>query len=125
MCARGWLIVSRSETRCLLDRTPPIAQKIALKRSARELEDADNALYPIANLSRGGQTARPRRSRTREGFREISTIAGSRPHPPYRGGGEDRRRHYHSRYRQGKADGRRSHCRRTGRPGRRRQATTA
>src|SRR6516225_6675014 len=48
-----------------------------------------------------------------EGFREISTAAGSRADPSHRGRGEDQRRHHHPRHRQGKADGGRGNC---GRP---------
>src|SRR5215813_11790094 len=41
---------------------------------------ADIALYPVANFSHSGPTARLRGSRIREGPHEISTLTRSRPH---------------------------------------------
>src|SRR6202453_4488812 len=56
---------------------------------------------------------------------EISSIARPRRHPPHRGRGQDEGRHHHSRHRQGKAAGRRGHCRGAGRSGRERQVGSA
>src|SRR6202453_3855275 len=56
---------------------------------------------------------------------DISSIARTRRHPPHRGRGQDEGRHHHSRHRQGKAAGRRGHCRGAGRSGRERQVGSA
>src|SRR5215831_7391235 len=79
--------------------------------SARALEDADLAVYPVVNLYTAGQP-RFEMFETEGGAREISTIAGSRSDPPHRTGGKVGRRHHYPRHRQRKANGGRNHSRR-------------
>src|SRR6516162_5288532 len=64
------------------------------RRESLKPRTLDSILLPIA---RGANRAFGC-SRLREEPDEISTIAGSRPHPSHRRGGEDSRRYYRPRY---------------------------